>query len=176
MVDRRPPCPRCGHPLQRYRREYFCEECGHYQAVVARAGNPDYDRAWRQRQVERGLCLSCISPRLPGMVHCQRHREVNNLAHSKMYRLQRKLGICPRCGGAALYGKVHCRTCQQVLQVDAAQTYRARKLAGLCTTRGCSDDPIGGGVLCERHREKATARNREYRKRKREAATMTHLA
>lgn len=144
--------------------------------------DPLYYRARRQSHRERGLCLNCTRPAVPGKRRClicaRRTRRLQTdpkhiEGHKQFLKRQRQNryenGCCPRCG--KVLGQFDspqyklCRDCRQYsAQYTAAyqQRVRAERAAeGLCLRCG-KKRPDARYVNCETCRNKAKIRQKRY--------------
>lgn len=148
--------------------------------------HPLYYRARRQSHRERGLCLNCCRPAVPGKARCPvcaararrcqeapKHVEAHKAFIKRVRQERYEAGECMDCGRVlgqlddARYKNCRfCRAKRAAIQYERAKQQRAeRKAAGLCLRCG-KTAPDAGYANCAPCRAKATAAAvRRYREK-----------
>jgi hypothetical protein len=141
-----------------------------------------------ERCRESGLCRSCNSPRVAGLVHCEKHRERNNaLAKAKhlaagcslcgperkdhLAHHHAKLGMCSKCAGprvSRIYCEVHAAAYASKQLEASKKNYQKWQAQGICPR--CRKSPlVEGKSRCVKCLDDASSRMTKIYVARREA-------
>lgn len=146
----------------------------------------EYDKMYKQKKIEQGLCVSCGKPRTTGKRLCDACLKKERIRSQENRNFYKKIGVCTRCGKNKVFGDF--RTCdecqaemmiyrknhytteqkqkwQEKFKVKEKEQYHERLKMGLCTKCG-KRKPKTGRKKCEMCLEKDRQAQWRYRCRK----------
>ena len=105
---------------------YLCERsyddcassCPRIEEYRARRLVPHVDRraAYKLRHKQRGLCVTCAQPAVPGFIQCEVHRQKDRARRARLSVARRAHDCCPLCGNALTpVGDTGLATCSDCL-------------------------------------------------------------
>lgn len=68
-------------------------------------------RAWRDKQIEAGLCAMCVNPAEPNRQMCQKHLDIQSNRVRRNRTMRKSAGSCPNCGKSPENGNTYCTPC-----------------------------------------------------------------
>ena len=128
-----------------------------------------WQKKWRDKHKEQGLCTNCNTPVVPGKTLCKKHLDfaaeisrIDNIADKNSFRKRKrksytkrnlrlkKDGLCIRCLGkmADREGKLLCSSCQEKQASRQQCLIESRLRDGLCKHCGLNKVTSTESVIC----------------------------
>lgn len=168
-------CNKCGKEIEDNKHKR-CKEC--------REKDNKYQREYRKKRREQGLCPRCGGEIKDKYKYCERCREKRREHMNRMRKEREKKGICVSCGKEKDNDKYkHCKECRKKARKYNKKIIEERKEKGLCINCGKKmyefkikySEVKKGFVtidedynLCEKCREKEKKNSRKYYRENRE--------